>query len=281
MFKIVIIHYGLGNQMFGYAFYLVLKRRFKFSFIQLEPLNCTLGHYGFELPIVFPNIKQKRSNKYYRRIQKIYSIYFTKKLFKKVVDQESCDFYPDYAKNYPFVVYEGFWETEKYFKHIKNIIFHAFQFDEEKLNIQTIEQRKIFEQENSVSIHIRQGDYNDHQELGGICTPLYYKNAIHFIENHVSNPIFYIFTDDREYVISNLSFLHYKIIDWNILSDSWQDMYLMTKCKHNIIANSTFSWWGAWLNKNNDKIVIAPSKWLQTRSAKDIFPENWTRINTE
>lgn len=280
MFKIVILRGGLGNQMFGYSFYLSLIKKYKCSFIELNPVHCHFVHGGFELPQVFPNIKLNKSFKYYRRVEKLHSVYSTKHLFKIVTEHGPGDYCSELINNnYPFLIYDGFWQTEKYFRNIENEIRLRFHFDEAKLNIGTKRLAKILEKENSISVHIRRGDYVGSHEFEGICELSYYEKAIKIIEKSVSKPKYFIFTDDKEWVTENFFIRNYSLIDWNISSENWQDLYLMTKCKHNIIANSSFSWWGAWLNNNNkERIVISPAKWFKTLGANDIVPETWIRI---
>ena len=278
MLKIVIFRGGLGNQMFIYAFYMALKNYFKLSFFQIVPIDCFLVHNGYELPNIFSNINSK-SYRFYRRIQKSYSEYFTKNLFKIIIENEPGNFFTEYTKyNFPLLVYDGFWQSEKYFKNLSSKIIRIFQFNENKLNENTRNLQWRLRFENSVSIHIRRNDYLKNNELGGICKLNYYQKAINYIEEHSYNSRYYVFTDDKEWVKNNFLFLKYKLVDWNELNESWQDMYLMSKCKHNIIANSSFSWWGAWLNQNKDKIVIAPSRWFKNWDAKDIVPQNWIRL---
>lgn len=87
-----------------------------------------------------------------------------------------------------------------------------------------------------------------------------------------------LFSDDIEWAKQNMQIKNGIFVDWNKSIDSWQDMYLMSLCKHNIIANSSFSWWGAWLNTNPNKIVIAPQQWMKSDSGKDVIPETWIRL---
>lgn len=279
MFKIVVTRGGLGNQMFSYSFYLSIKYKYKHSFIELNPVLCYSVHTGFELPQVFPNIKLNKSYKYYRRFEKICTHYPTKHLFKLVSENGPGNYCPELTNNYyPFLIYDGFWQTEKYFQKIENEIRLSFHFDETKLNFRTKRLARILEEENSISVHIRRGDYVGSHEFEGICDLSYYKKAINIIEKSVPKPKYFIFTDDKEWVTENFLISNYSLIDWNISSENWQDMYLMTKCKHNIIANSSFSWWGAWLNTNKERIVISPAKWFKTLGANDIVPETWIRI---
>jgi hypothetical protein len=279
MFKVVVIRGGLGNQMFIYAFYFVLRMRYSFSLVLFEPVHCFQVHHGFELHNIFPRIGKSRTFKYYRRLQKIYSEYFTRKLFKIIREVSPAEFYPNFKSScYPFLVYEGFWQSELYFSKYRAELLKIFLFDEKKLNANTLKLLADINEKNSVAVHIRRGDYLNNKELSGICSKTYYENAIAKIKEKIKDPVFYFFSDDPSWVKKNFSFAKYHLIDFNRGKDSWQDMYLMSKCKNNIIANSSFSWWGAWLNINPDKIIIAPSDWFKTIPDKDIVPENWIKI---
>jgi len=114
---------------------------------------------------------------------------------------------------------------------------------------------------------------------GGICSLDYYHKAIDFIRQRLgSNICFYLFSDDVNWMEENLQLENRCIIDWNQGEDSWQDMYLMSCCRHHIIANSSFSWWAAWLNPNKSKIVLTPNKWFNHTDAVGIVPESWIKI---
>lgn len=140
--------------------------------------------------------------------------------------------------------------------------------------------------ENSIAIHLRKGaDYLKSDLMGkGLCPVEYYISAINYIKSHVDNPVFYVFTDNPNWVKENLPNFDYTLVDWNPVSGkrSFRDMQLMTYAKHNIIANSTYSWWGAWLNSNPDKIVIAPKKFFNPVndffSKSDIICEDWIAL---
>jgi hypothetical protein len=129
-------------------------------------------------------------------------------------------------------------------------------------------------------LHIRRGDYltnivhNTNKED-------YYKNAIKLIEEKVKNPVFYIFSDEIEWVKQNFDIKYPTVyVDFNDALTNFEDIKLMSSCKHNIIANSSFSWWSAWLNENSNKIVIAPKQWFTdvSRNTKDIIPKSWIKI---
>jgi hypothetical protein len=136
----------------------------------------------------------------------------------------------------------------------------------------------------SVAVHVRRGDYitnpNNFASLG-LCPLEYYEDANDFIEQHVKNPHFFIFTDDPEWAREHMKFSGpTKVVDHNLGKADYEDLRLMTHCRHFIIANSSFSWWGAWLASNPDKIVIAPKTWFMTDSfpPEDRIPGGWIRL---
>lgn len=138
--------------------------------------------------------------------------------------------------------------------------------------------------EQSVSVHVRRGDYQTpghYERLGCICTEAYYRNAAELMKKKVGNPKFYVFSDEPEWVKAHLRLGDTTFVDWNRGNDSWQDMLLMRHCRHNIVCNSSFSWWGAWLNDNQGKIVVAPDRWFGKNDHPDIVPEGWLRVSTQ
>ena len=157
---------------------------------------------------------------------------------------------------------EGFWACEKYYADIlsklrKEIVFPN---DNNQRNNQIIQKIK---EEMSVSLHVRRGDYLDPENaalFGGICTDAYYEAAIRCIEERFPDARFYIFSDDSEYVRKKYRDPRFTVVDWNTGENSFRDILLMSCCKHNICANSTFSFWGARLNPNPGKIMIRPAK---------------------
>ena len=137
---------------------------------------------------------------------------------------------------------------------------------------------------NSVSISIRRGDFVTDRRINnrhGVLDYSYYKNALRIINNRVSSPYFYIFSDDIAWVKENWRFpQNVTYADFNFPDKIEEDLILGSLCKHNIIANSTFSWWSAWLNNNKNKIVIAPNKWFNQLNydTGDLIPDSWIRI---
>ena len=182
-------------------------------------------------------------------------------------------------------IYRGFWQSEKYFAHCKADIrkqFTFLPFDEPR----NIEAAAKMAKENSVAIHLRKGkDYLESELMGkNLCGTDYYMAAIDYIKAHVDHPVFYVFTDNPSWLKDNMPAFDYTLVDWNEVSGkrSFRDMQLMSCAKHNIIGNSTYSWWGAWLNPHPDKIVIAPDRFFNVTNdffaKQDIVCEDWKRL---
>jgi hypothetical protein len=133
--------------------------------------------------------------------------------------------------------------------------------------------------DNSISIHVRRGDYLNHESYKNICGLNYYCSAIRYIKTLIMDPFFIVFSDDilwcKENLNNILSDTSVIYVDWNTGKESYKDMQLISNCKHNIIANSSFSWWGAWLNTFPNKIIIAPKKWLNTNIESTPRIANW------
>lgn len=186
----------------------------------------------------------------------------------------------------PHVYLDGFWQSEEYFKEIKDIIVEDFDFkiQPEGLNLQFAQKIAAH---NSVSLHIRHGDYltNPHtHNFHGVCPLQYYLACINKIKDQVKNPLFFVFGDDLEWAKKNLGCDDSLVyVEHNVgTSNYYEDLRLVSLCQHNIIANSTFSWWGAYLNQNPQKIVFAPKPWIKARhNAPSVVPVNWIEIKTQ
>ena len=168
---------------------------------------------------------------------------------------------------------DGYWQSEKYFSSIADLIRKEFSFP------QASERNKILAgkmaNEQSVSLHVRRGDY-----LGSfpVMDESYYEPAMRYFSEKYSNVHFYVFSNDMEWCCGHLHSDAIDFVDWNVGEDSPWDMYLMTQCRHNIIANSSFSWWGAWLNQNKEKEVIAPKVWFNGIDTPDIYCPDWIML---
>ena len=176
---------------------------------------------------------------------------------------------------------QGYFQSEKYFLPIKEIIKKEFTIKQE-ISDKVRELGAHLQTINSVAVHIRKGDYKniDTEKIHGILPIEYYQAAFHNMGIVVQDPRFYIFTDDKKWVEKKLQLPNTTIVSGNISTNHFEDLFLMTHCCHNIIANSSFSWWGAWLNKNENKVVIAPANWFNNgpRDTQDLIPKTWTTI---
>lgn len=153
-----------------------------------------------------------------------------------------------------------------------------------KLDPYNLELAKLITAKESVSLHIRRGDYltAENSIFQNICTPTYYKNAVSYMNSNVVNPYYFIFSNDIEWCKNNLNLDNITFVDWNIGVNSYKDMQLMSLCKHNIIANSSFSWWGAWLNNNPNKVVCVPKRWYNNKATVyGECPDSWVRIEID
>ncbi len=282
---------GLGNQMFQYAIGLVCAEtnpgRVKLDISGYEHKakhtpdtlrQFDLGAFKISIPIATK--EEVVSVKYpFGIISKGYRF-----IIKKVFRKHYTDYHPEIFKNLSENTYiDGFFQSEKNFLSVVPKIIKEFTLKEQFIDQKTSQFTLSMNQTNSISVHIRRGDVANNPKTNkyhGLCPISYYEQAIEFVLQRVADPHFYIFSDDIEWVRSNLKIpLAHTFVSGNGLI-SQQEMYLMGKCKHNIIANSSFSWWGAWLNQNPDKIVIAPKKWINKvpNPHPNIVPETWIRM---
>lgn len=261
--------------MFQYAFYLQLKKRNPLNIFLLDVEHAQECHNGFELNRVFHIDGHNNVWKYWvrkRHWSRLMDRFYT------IKQKHSLEYDKDImGANRLLARYEGFWQSEKYFLPVEQDVRKSFSFNMDLLNKGTQTVAKEISWKESVSVHIRRGDYINSSNFG-VCSIDYYKLAMSFISEKISDPIFVFFSDDIDWVKENIPCPNAIYVSCNHGIDSWQDMYLMTQCKHNIIANSSFSWWGAWLNNNSNKIVIAPAKWFNYSPNYDILPKEWITL---
>ena len=177
---------------------------------------------------------------------------------------------------------DGYWQTEQYFKSISNEIRKEFSL---RTSLKGQDEKIVREirDTNSVSIHIRRGDYANYEltkKAHGLIPIQHYKKCITYFLDTIENPYFYIFSDDPEWCLENFTFLINKKIVSNNDRPSQEELILMSNCKHHIIANSSFGWWAAWLANNQSKIVIVPKQWVVLSNERfvDIIPESWLKF---
>ncbi len=177
----------------------------------------------------------------------------------------------------------GYWQSEKYFADISDQIRKDYIF---KNPLSTPKQKlagRIKTSDQSVSVQVRRGDYISHahsSRFHGALPLSYYSKATSVLTKAIKQPHFFVISDDTEWCRQNLKFNYETTYVDHIAGSGQEDMHLTSLCRHNIIANSTFSWWGAWLNKNSEKLVIAPKQWFKDPKAEtpDVVPADWTRV---
>ena len=265
---------GLGNQMFQYAFgrYQAIKNGTK---LKLHFTNALFNtQYTYELGVfkikadiaTHEDLKKVNvlGNRIINRVLYLCDERFGIQLNRHIITQK----YPyKFDSNYLNIkdnsYIQGFWSDERYFKTIENILRSEFTLKKEldEKNRQILGE---IEKSNSISIHVRRGDYVTHKSNAkniGFVGLEYYETAIKEIKKSISHPLFFVFSNDIVWCRENLAPLskNMHFISHNSGRNSYKDLILMSSCKHNIIANSTFSWWGAWLNTNKNKLRISPS----------------------
>ena len=285
MKRIVALKGGLGNQMFQYSLYHKLKTDGFESYLDLSWYEYNALQNKFELTKIFDlnDIDYSNQDIYNPRIRsfKVRNVLYGKILRNGdyLVDRH------DYEKNLKILVEnndlfcDGYWQSSKYFDAVKESIRQNFSFRD--IDTRNEDYSAHLDSIDSISIHVRRGDYLSHRLYRGCCTEEYYRLAINKIRERIRDPTFIVFSDDIPWCKSTLGKgQDFEYIDWNAGPKSYQDMFLMTRCKHNIIANSSFSWWGAWLNPNREKIVIAPKKWLNSTRIPygDVVPKEWVTL---
>lgn len=290
--KIVNILGGLGNQMFGYAMYLALKE----AHPDEDILLCRRSykgyplHNGYELDRIFGINPPEASIAQLARMAYPYFNYKTWRLMRHILPtrknmvsgttQIAFDYGEVMRKDDAF--YDGYWQNEKNFLPIRDKVIGTFSFPEFESE-KNLSLSHLLKEKRAVSCHIRRGDYLK-DPIMCVCSNTYYKRALIEVEKMVSPDVYVIFSDDIQWCKENLlSLLDGKdivFVDWNKGPESYRDMQLMTLCHYNIIANSSFSWWGAWLNNSTDKVVIAPDEWMNKPLANDPICDSWKRISS-
>lgn len=258
---VIKLYAGLGNQIFQYVYGQYLsKQGIKIKFLQDTKVD--------DFSLIFKTDTQTIGQCTYIKTDNSLHI-ITLKIFYKYIQ-----------RNY----YTGYYQDKKYALDLKSEMQNILKFKNEEVYKATAEYKSI-ESSKAVSLHIRGGDYLCEPKYAHVCTSTYYKNAVEKIMQKVHNPQFFIFTNDKAFAQNILADMDIQVIfieNQAFAKDPGFDLFLLSHCKHNIIANSTFSWWGAFLNQYADKIVICPKKWT---NAPDDVIENlamtpWIKIES-
>ena len=290
---VVQLNGGLGNQLFQYAaakslslshntsLHLDISSFYRETLPELE-VPRAFELYNFKgvkekiekSPV---NIQKGSYRSIASRIQKIFPRHK-----RDIYNEPYYHFSDNFFKTKKDVILKGQWQSEKYFSRYQDVIKNTYELKDE-----FIKNVKHFLPSNkeTVSVHIRRGDYMRKPiilDWHGVMSKEYYQNAFEILKKKLQDFQVYYFSDDPSWVRSELiPMMPGTIVSTEISSSHLEDFYLMSQCKHNIIANSSFSWWAAWLNPNPDKTVIAPKKWFNSgpQDTQDLFPSSWIKID--
>lgn len=290
--KIVKLKGGLGNQMFQYAFAKNLSLKTK----EEIKLDTTTFYFSenrnknfpkiFNFNISFPAANKFEINKMctFKKFGNPISYEYKTKIFfetifnKKYFFKRDRNYIPvDLLTHYDY--FDGYWQSYEYVDNVFELLKNEF-IPKDDLSFETKKTIQEVSNSDSVFVGVRHGDYAMENKKYGIFGQSYYNEAMRYIESYVSNPIYYIFTNDFEWTKNNLDFGNRKIImrSKELITSDFEELFIMSECKHSIIANSTFHWWGARLNYYDGKIVISPDKWSFEGLPNRIIPPYWVKI---
>ncbi len=291
--RIVQIIGVLVNQMCQYAMLVSLRSRFPDEevFYNASFFNGYPLHNGFELDRIFNITAKQASLKDIRRVYhffvghfiffRIYT-HFLPAMKSEIREKESTPYKEDLYSIKGDKYYNGYWADHRYFDDCKDELIKEFS-----LKTSLDDKNMIFLEQNLdnylCSLHVRRGDYLNDPEYRGICDLNYYQQAINIVFSKVKKTIkFLVFSNDISWCRENLSnsFGNNEVeyVDWNKGKDSYKDMYLMSRCNANIIANSSFSWWAAYLNVHDDKIVVSPLNFKNKDMGFKVPLDDWICI---
>jgi len=288
---IVKIQGGLGNQLFQYAVArhlakihdtsvlldLSLYQTYTLHAYSLSPFNIheniatpdEIDSITSSLPKFVRNLSRKlKISRFNENSRHIHEKYF--------------HFDPDILLLPDNVYLDGYWQSEKYFIGISDIIRSEFTLKRSQSGADKEISERI-RSCNSVCVHVRRGSYTrpPYNSVHGTCSIQYYQDAMKFLAHRTDDPHFFIFSDDPVWTQENLV-TEYNVtyVTHNDATHDSEDLRLMSQCQHHIIANSTFSWWSAWLSENKEKCVIAPQQWFRNedRNTSDIYLDSWYKF---
>lgn len=283
--KIVKFLGGLGNQMFQYAFFLSLEKCYGKVKADLTGFGEYRLHHGFELAKVF-GVAMEQATPFELRIYTSQQRDWLTRKLRRIYGTKGAEYDEQEEFAFDTGIYEdasprhfwGYWQHHQYVQLVEDKLRKAFVFKEplDKRNEDCVQTLAAHE---TVAVHVRRGDYLNHPSLGGICDLSYYQQGLQILEEKLDNPLYVFFSNDMTWCKDNLNVKNAVYVDWNKGEQSYRDMQLMGCCNHYIIANSSFSWWGAWLNPNPNKLVVSPKKWVNDEAdpAALIHPQ-WIRL---
>lgn len=277
--------------MFQYALAVALEQQFgEPVYVDTSLFDTYHVHNGLEIERIF-GIRLKRApESELRRLTRYTANFKLRRLYRKLLPPQKTECLE--AKDYTFNdsvltlncdrYYDGYWQNHRYFSAVAEELKHVFKFALPPDPRNTALLQTIRNSSCAVSLHVRRGDYLKASKYAGLCGLDYYAQAIDEIKRRFVDATFFLFSDDiqwcRDNLQAQLGLSEQIYVDWNSGTESYMDMRLMSECRHNIIANSSFSWWAAWLNLHSDRIVIAPEKWTNTKINFKIQMPDWILI---
>lgn len=286
---------GLGNQMFQYACGRACALDVGTSLaISTDMFDGYALHHGPELTRVFSLTVPEADAADLRRVLGWQSSRLIRRLLgrpstrrftgSQFLAEPHFQFWPGLRTRVTKTTYlQGYWQSERYFAHHAPTLRGDLRFRDAPQGLNADLAARIAGCE-SVSLHVRRGDYVKHsktQATHGALPLQYYERALRHVGERVPQATVFAFSDDPQWIAQALLPVHpgLVIVDHNRGADSYNDMRLMALCRHHIIANSSFSWWGAWLNARSDKVVVAPAQWFAAcRDSSDLLPPAWVRL---
>lgn len=282
--------------MFQYALAKVIAHRHDarilldkdlFNLIEKKP-GHTPRKYELGIFNIYPPEASEKELLYFERLSLFHKIKRELNLnYPEMCYEDNFSFNEAIKNKKPPVYLRGFFQSYKYYSGYEEVVRECFKFPESEVDATNKDVLKRIKSIKSVGVHIRRGDYKNDKitnNIHGLCSLEYYQEGLKKIGATNHDATFFFFSDDMEWVKRNFGDYHEKsiFVSGNNKDDSWKDMMLMSNCDHNIIANSSFSWWAAWLNRNKDKMVIAPRRWFKDEEKEhytyDLIPPQWLRL---
>jgi hypothetical protein len=276
---------GLGNQMFQYASALALAKKLgtdllldasEFQTYKLHAFG--LSHFKISAPVRLTTPMGRKIEMKLKRFGPVARLFSAQ---SRTYQEPHFHFDPSFFRVKDGSILDGYWQSPKYFESIRSVLLSEFTL-KEPLSPYSREISELIRSSDSISLHVRRGDYVSNPQalkFHGIVPVDHYRAALEKAGLTAKSKVF-VFSDDKKWVQENLDLGVNPVFVQNGKDKGQEDLALMALCRTNITANSTFSWWGAWLNQNADKRVIAPRKWFAEPSmnSSDLLPQEWVLL---
>lgn len=290
--KIVKFYGGLGNQLFQYAMLVAVREHYGEETMMDTSIYASYGlHNGLEINRIFNTTAKEASKEQIKQVSWFTKNYKLSRVYHYLLPAKSTEYkervfgkyYPDVFDKIGDCLYDGYWQHHEYFANCREAILKEFSL-REPLDKTNKEYYDLYKGSSEyVSVHVRRGDFQKSDKYRGICEKEYYVEAIKKAAEIVGKDVHFVFfSNDIKWCQENLAPLicngQTTFVNHNTGANSYKDMILMSACRVNIIANSSFSWWGAYLNRRKDKAVIAPKKWINRDMPNPIQVPEWIKL---